>query len=125
MVVFCCYARNSHEFWGYNAGLDFEQKILYKSNAAELLEKQITSRNWKAENIMFSSNTDCYQPIERKLKITQSMLEVLLKYKHPASIITKNSLVLRDLDLLKEMASQGLIHVSISITSLSEDTRRI
>lgn len=120
-----CYARNSHEYYGYDAGLDFEKKILFKQNSAELLEKKITSKNWKAENIMFSGNTDCYQPIERKLEITRSMLQVLLKYRHPVSIITKNSLVLRDLDILKEMAALNLVHVAISITSLSEDTRRL
>lgn len=119
-----CYARNTHEYWGYSAGLDFERKILYKANAAELLEKKLRSRNWKAQSIMFSGNTDCYQPIEKKLEITRSMLQVLLKLKHPASMITKNALILRDLDILKEMAAKRLIHVSISITSLSEETRR-
>lgn len=119
-----CYARNTHEYWGYSAGLDFERKILYKANAAELLEKKLRSRNWKAQSIMFSGNTDCYQPIEKKLEITRSMLQVLLKLKHPTSMITKNALILRDLDILKEMAAKRLIHVSISITSLSEETRR-
>lgn len=120
-----CYARNSHEYWGYSAGLDFERKILFKTNASELLEKKLTSRNWEASNIMFSGNTDCYQPIEKKLEITRSMLKVLLKLKHPCSMITKNALILRDLDILKEMATMNLVHVNISITSLSEDTRRI
>jgi DNA repair photolyase len=120
-----CYARNTHEYWGYSAGLDFERKILYKSNAAELLEKKLTSKNWQAQNIMFSGNTDCYQPIEKKLEITRKMLQVLLKLKHPVSIITKNALILRDLDLLKEMAKLRLVNVSISITSLLEETRRI
>lgn len=119
-----CYARNTHEYWGYSAGLDFERKILYKVNAAELLEKKLRSRNWEAHGIMFSGNTDCYQPIEKKLEITREMLKVLLKLKHPASMITKNALILRDLDILKEMASMNLIHVNISITSLSEETRR-
>ena len=119
-----CYARNTHEYWGYSAGLDFEQKILYKSNAAELLEQKLKSKNWFAQNIMFSGNTDCYQPIERKLEITRKMLLVLLKYNHPVSIITKNALILRDLDILKEMAKLNLVNVSISITSLSEETRR-
>lgn len=119
-----CYARNTHEYYGYSAGLDFERKILFKRNAPHLLEKKITSRNWKATNIMFSGNTDCYQPIEKKLEITRKMLKVLLKYKHPVSIITKNSLILRDLDILNKLASQDLIHVSISITSLREETRR-
>ena len=120
-----CYARNSHEYWGYSAGLDFERKILYKANAPELLEQKLRSRNWEPQNIMFSGNTDCYQPIEKKLKITRKMLEVLLKLKHPVSIITKNSLILRDLDILKEMASMNLVRVSISITSLSEETRKV
>ncbi|MBL4605412.1 MAG: PA0069 family radical SAM protein [Flavobacteriaceae bacterium] len=119
-----CYARNTHEYWGYSAGLDFERKILYKSNAAELLEAKLKSKNWKPAGIMFSGNTDCYQPIEKKLEITRSMLKVLLKLKHPCSMITKNALILRDLDILKEMASMNLIHVNISITSLSEETRR-
>ena len=119
-----CYARNSHEYWGYSAGLDFERKILYKANAPELLEKKLRSRSWEAQNIMLSGNTDCYQPIEKELKITRSILEILLKLKHPVSIITKNSLILRDLDILKEMASMNLVRVSLSITSLSEETRR-
>ncbi|CAM1366170.1 PA0069 family radical SAM protein [Tenacibaculum xiamenense] len=120
-----CYARNSHEYWGYSAGLDFEKKILYKANAAQLLKKKLQSRTWKPENIMLSGNTDCYQPIERKLEITRAMLKVLLEHKHPVSIITKNALILRDLDLLKELAALNLVKVSISITSLSEKTRSI
>ncbi len=120
-----CYARNTHEYWGYSAGLDFERKILYKANAPELLEKKLRSRNWQPQNIMFSGNTDCYQPIEKKLQITRKMLQVLLKLKHPVSMITKNALILRDLDILKEMASLDLLRVSISITSLSEETRRV
>ncbi|CAL2084550.1 conserved protein of unknown function [Tenacibaculum sp. 190524A02b] len=119
-----CYARNSHEYWGYSAGLDFERKILYKTNAPELLEKKLRSRSWVPKNIMLSGNTDCYQPIEKKLQITRKMLEVLLKLKHPVSILTKNSLVLRDIDIIKEMASMNLIRVNISITSLSEEVRR-
>ena len=119
-----CYARNSHEYWGYSAGLDFERKILYKTNAAELLEKKLRSRSWIPERIMLSGNTDCYQPLEKKLEITRSMLKVLLKLKHPVGVITKNALILRDLDILKEMAELNLVSVSISITSLSEKTRR-
>lgn len=120
-----CYARNSHEYWGYSAGLDFESKILYKKNAAELLEKILKSNNWTAQNIMLSGNTDCYQPIEKKLRITRKILQVFLKYQHPVSIITKNVLILRDLDILSKLAERNLIHVSISITSLKEETRRI
>jgi len=120
-----CYARNSHEYWGYGAGLDFERTILVKKNAPELLEKKLQSKNWKGGTIVFSGNTDCYQPIERKLEITRKCLEVLLKWKHPVGIITKNSLVLRDLDILRELASMDLVKVHLSITSLSEKTRRL
>ncbi len=120
-----CYARNTHEYWGYGAGLDFEKKILYKKNAAELLEKKLSSSHWKAQNIMLSGNTDCYQPLEKKLQITRQLLQVFLKYKHPVSIITKNALLLRDLDILTPLAALDLLHVSISITSLKEETRRI
>lgn len=120
-----CYARNSHEYWGYGAGLDFERKILFKKNAPQLLEEKITSKSWEGETIVFSGNTDCYQPLERKLEITRKCLEVMLKWKHPTGIITKNSLILRDLDILKEMAKLNIIQVNISITSLSEDTRRL
>lgn len=120
-----CYARNTHEFWGYSAGLDFEKKILYKANAAELLDKKLSGKNWQAKPIMFSGNTDCYQPIEKKLEITRNMLLVLQKHKHPVNMITKNCLILRDLDILKDLAKQNLVRVNISITSLSEETRRI
>jgi len=120
-----CYARNSHEYWGYSAGLDFEKKILVKKNAPKLLEQKLQGKNWQGETIIFSGNTDCYQPIERKLQITRKCLEIMLKYKHPTGIITKNSLILRDLDILKELAQLNLIRVNISITSLSEETRRI
>lgn len=120
-----CYARNSHEYWGYGAGLDFERNILFKKNAPQLLEEKITSRNWQGDTIVFSGNTDCYQPLERKMEITRKCLEVMLKWKHPTGIITKNSLILRDLDILKEMAKLNIISVNLSITSLSEDTRRL
>lgn len=120
-----CYARNSHEYWGYSAGLDFEQKILVKRNAVELLEKKLSSKKWEAKPIVLSGNTDCYQPIEKKLKITRSLLQTFLKYRHPVGMITKNALIQRDIDILKELAHDNLIHVSISITSLREETRRI
>ncbi len=120
-----CYARNSHEFWGFSAGLDFERKILVKRNAAELLEEKIKKKSWQACTIVLSGNTDCYQPVEKELEITRSLLKVFLKYKHPVAIITKNSLLLRDLDLLKALAKDNLISVNISITSLSEETRRV
>lgn len=120
-----CYARNAHEFWGYSAGLDFEQKILVKHNAPKLLEEKLKSKNWKACTIVMSGNTDCYQPAEHEFQLTRKCLEVFLKYRHPVGIITKNALILRDLDILKELNEYGLIGVNISVTSLSEETRRI
>ncbi len=119
-----CYARNVHEYWGFSAGLDFEQKIIIKRNAAQLMEKQFMGKNWEVRPIMLSGNTDCYQPIERVERITRSTLEVLLRFKHPVSIITKNALILRDIDLLSELAKLKLVHVMISITSLNEDLRQ-
>ncbi len=119
-----CYARNSHQYWGYSAGLDFEQKILVKKNAPQLLAEQLKSPKWKAATIMLAGNTDCYQPIERKLRITRQILEVFWKYRHPVGIITKNSLVLRDLDILKQMASENLVSVAVSVTSLDESLRQ-
>ncbi len=120
-----CYARPTHEYWGYSAGLDFEKVILVKKNAAQLLEQTLQKKNWEVMPIMLSGNTDCYQPCEKKFGITRQILEVLWKYKHPVGIISKNVLLLRDLDILAPMAEEGLVHVSLSITSLSEDTRRI
>lgn len=120
-----CYARNSHEYWGYGAGLDFERTILVKKNAPQLLDDLLKKKSWQPHPIVLSGNTDCYQPIEQKLQITRQCIEILHKWKHPFAIITKNSLVLRDLDLLKEMAALHLVTVNISITSLSEETRRL
>jgi len=120
-----CYARNSHNYWGYSSGVEFEQKILVKKNAAKLLEETFRKKDWKALPIMFSGNTDCYQPAERKFGITRQMLEICLKYKHPVSMITKNSLIERDLDILEEMNRLNLVHVSITLTSLDEDLRRL
>ena len=120
-----CYARNSHEYWGYSAGLDFERRILVKKDAPKLLEALLKKKSWKAHPIVMSGNTDCYQPAEKEFEITRKCLDVFLKYKHPVSIITKNALVLRDLDLLKALSKDGLISVNISITSLSENTRRV
>lgn len=120
-----CYARNSHEYWGYGAGVDFERTILVKKNAPELLHNKLKSKYWKGDTIVLSGNTDCYQPIERRLEITRSCLKTLLEWKHPTGIITKNSLILRDLDLLKEMAQLHTIAVHISLNSLEEKTRRL
>ncbi|WP_136482520.1 PA0069 family radical SAM protein [Cognatitamlana onchidii] len=118
-----CYARNTHEYWGYGAGLDFERQILVKKNAHKLLEAHLKKKCWEAKTIVMSGNTDCYQPAEKKYKITRQCLKVFLKYKHPVGIITKNALILRDLDILKALANNNLLAIHISITSLSEETR--
>lgn len=119
-----CYARNSHEYWDMSAGLDFESKILIKTNAPVLFERFITRRSWDFSPIHLSGNTDCYQPAERKFKLTRQILEIALKYRQPISMITKNSLILRDIDLLEALAQDDLIKVFLSITSLNEETRQ-
>jgi DNA repair photolyase len=118
-----CYARNTHAYWGLGAGLDFEQKIIIKENAAQVLSQQLENPRWVVRPIMLAGNTDCYQPIEAKKKITRQLLEVLLQYRHPVSMITKNSLILRDLDLIQELSKHQLVHVNISITTLDEALR--
>lgn len=120
-----CYARTTHAFWGYSPGLDFERVILVKQNAPVLLEKELKKKNWKVAPIMLSGNTDCYQPAEKQFEITRRLLEVLWKYRHPVGIITKNSLILRDLDLLERMGKERLVQVAISITTLDENLRRV
>ncbi|MDO5971963.1 PA0069 family radical SAM protein [Flavivirga aquimarina] len=120
-----CYARNTHEYWGYSAGLDFERRIMVKKDAPKLLETLLKKKSWKAHPIVMSGNTDCYQPAEKQFEITRQCLDIFLKYRHPVAIITKNALILRDLDLLKALAKDNLIGVNMSITSLSEHTRRI
>ena len=119
-----CYARPTHEYWGFSAGIDFERKIMVKKNAPELLEKFFRKRNYFPKTIMLSGNTDCYQPIERELKITRKILEVCLAYRHPVSILSKNALVLRDLDLFIKMNELNLISVALSIPTMNEDLRR-
>lgn len=120
-----CYARPGHEYFGLSAGLDFETKIFVKQNAAELLRKEMMAPKWTGELIAMSGVTDCYQPIERKLKITRSCLEVLLEFRNPTAIITKNHLVTRDVDLLGEMAQYDGVGVSLSITSLRNEIQRV
>ena len=119
-----CYARNSHTYWGFSAGLDFESKIVVKQDIAEQLERRFLAQGWKSQAIMLSGNTDCYQPTERKLKLTRKILEIALKFRNPISIITKNTLVERDLDLLKELAYYRLVHVYFSMNTLDESLRR-
>ena len=119
-----CYARNSHQYWGFSAGVDFESRIIIKPNAPQLLENTFMSPAWQVTPVAFSGNTDCYQPIERKMQLTRKMLDICLRFGNPAGIITKNSLILRDLDILGPMAQKDLIQVLISITTLQESLRR-
>jgi len=118
-----CYARNSHEYWGFSAGLDFERKIIVKKDAPELFKKFLEKKGWDATPISLSGNTDCYQPAERKFKLTRQLLEIALEYKQPITMITKNALILRDLDILQDLAKLKLAAVYVSITSLDEKLR--
>jgi DNA repair photolyase len=119
-----CYARNSHEYWGYSAGVDFESRIVVKQNAPALLRKFFSNKNWVPAVISLSGNTDCYQPIERKMRITRQLLEICLEYRNPVGILSKNALVLRDMDIIQELAKMNLVRVFSSITSLDESLRR-
>ncbi|MCY0976207.1 PA0069 family radical SAM protein [Chryseobacterium wangxinyae] len=119
-----CFARPTHEYWGYSAGVDFERKIMVKKNAPELLEKFFRKKGYQPESILLSGNTDCYQPAERQFEITRQLLQMFLDYRHPVNILTKNALVLRDLDILKPLAEQNLVSVSLSIPTINEDLRR-
>jgi len=119
-----CYARPSHEFLGFRAGIDFESRILVKHRAPELLRRELTSPRWRPEPIAISGVTDCYQPAERRFRLTRGLLEVLLEARQPAGIVTKNALVGRDLDLLTEMAERRLIRVYLSVTTLDAELAR-
>lgn len=113
-----CFARPSHAYLGFSAGLDFETRIVFKPEAARLLEKELSKTGYKVGVIVLGSNTDPYQPVERTLGITRSLLEVLERFNHPVSIITKSAGVLRDLDILSRMAVKNLVQVHVSITTL-------
>lgn len=102
-----CYARNSFEYWGYSAGLDFERKIMVKKNAPELLRKFLMNPNWQPVPIGLSGNTDCYQPAEKKFRLTRQLLEVCLEFNQPVGMITKNAGILRDKDILSKMAEKN------------------
>ncbi len=119
-----CYARSSHEYWGFSSGLDFESKIIVKREAPKLLEQEFLKPSYKPKVIMLSGNTDCYQPLEKKYKLTKQLLEVFEKYKHPVGIITKNALITRDIAILEKLAANNLITVLFSITSLDETLRQ-
>lgn len=120
-----CFARNVHEYWGYSAGLDFERKIIVKINAAQVLRKTLMHSKWEPNPIMLSGNTDCYQPAEQKFRITRSLLQVCNEFNQPVGILTKNSRILKDKDVIGEMAKKNLISVMVSVTSFNEDLRRV
>ncbi len=113
-----CYARPGHEYLGLSCGLDFETKVFAKREAPALLRKELFRKSWQGETIMMSGVTDCYQPLETDMKLTRQCLEVMLEFRQSVSIITKSSLILRDLDILQEMARLNLVHVAVSITTL-------
>lgn len=119
-----CYARNTHEYLGFNAGLDFETKIVVKHDAPRLLREFLARDTWKPEPIIFCGVTDCYQPAEREFRITRGCLEVARECHQPVSLITKNALVVRDLDILGEMAERSLAHVNLSVTTLDPQLAR-
>jgi len=120
-----CYARNVHEYWGYSAGLDFERKIIVKKNAPQLLRKFLMNPKWVCAPLMLSGNTDCYQPAEQIYRLTRGMLEVCNEFNQPVGILTKNSWILKDKDVLQEMAKKRLVSAMVSITSFNEDLRRV
>ncbi len=120
-----CYARNVHEYWGYSAGLDFERKIIVKKNAPQLLRKFLMHPKWDATPIMLSGNTDCYQPAEQKFRLTRQLLEVCNEFNQPVGILTKNSWIIKDKDVLQEMAKKRIVSAMVSITSFNEDLRRV
>ena len=119
-----CFARPSHTYLGHSAGLDFETMLYAKCEAPNLLRNELSKRNYQCEPVAIGVNTDAYQPLEKKLQITRSILKVLLETKHPAYLITKSSLIERDIDLLTEMAKQNLVSACITITTLDRKLAR-
>src|SRR6185437_8854495 len=113
-----CFARPTHAYLGHSAGLDFERQIYVKVNAVELLRHELADKRYRPKPIAMGTNTDPYQPAERTHKLTRGILEVLLETKHPVTIVTKSALVVRDIDILSEMAKLGLVHVALSVTSM-------
>ncbi len=115
-----CFARPTHEYLGFSSGLDFETKIMVKENLPELLRKELSVKKWKPQTIVMSGVTDCYQPIEKKMKLTRRCLEVLAEFRNPVAIITKNFLVTRDVDLYSELAKYDAAIINVSVTTLDE-----
>jgi DNA repair photolyase len=119
-----CYARPTHEYLGFSAGLDFESRILARTGAADLLRKELASPRWEPQTIVMSGVTDPYQPVEGRLGITRACLEVMAECRHPVAVITKSHRVLRDLDLLRTLAEVGAAHVTVSLTTLDRSLQR-
>ena len=119
-----CYARPSHEYWGFGAGTDFDTKIIVKEDAPRLLRRAFEKPSWCGELIVFSGNTDCYQPVEASYGLTRGCLEVCADYRNPVGIITKGALVLRDLDLLRRLHREAWVRVYFSIPFTSNDMAR-
>jgi DNA repair photolyase len=119
-----CYARNSHEYLGFSAGLDFERKIIVKKNAPQLLRKFLLNKNWECKPISISGNTDCYQPAEQTFRLTRRLLEVCLEFNQPVGMITKNAGMLRDKDIIVKLAEKKLISILVTITSMDEELRQ-
>src|SRR5437764_2195942 len=120
-----CYARPFHEYLGFSSVLDFETKIMVKENAPQLLRQELASPKWKPKVIAISGVTDCYQPVERRLKLTRGCLEVLAEFRNPVAIVTKNVLVTRDIDVLSNLAAHQAAVVFISLTTLDTELRKV
>lgn len=120
-----CYARPTHEYLGYDAGLDFETRILVKERAPDLLQAELSRPSWVPEVIALSGVTDCYQPVERRLQLTRACLAVLAQFRNPVTIVTKNALVARDVDLLGELARHQAVAVCLSLTTLDPELRGV
>jgi DNA repair photolyase len=120
-----CFARPTHAYLGLSPGLDFESKLLFKPDAAKLLEAELRNPNYRPQVIAIGTNTDPYQPIEREYRVMRSVLEVLAAFKHPVGIVTKSALITRDIDILAPMAEQGLVKVALSITTLDRKLARV
>jgi DNA repair photolyase len=120
-----CYARPTHEYLGLSAGVDFETKIFVKEDAPKLLREKFMSKSWQPEVVMMSGNTDCYQPAEARFQLTRKCLQVFAEFKNPVSLITKNALIVRDLDIFTELSTNNLVHACLSITSLDQDLQRV
>ena len=120
-----CFARPTHEYLGFSAGIDFESKIVVKPDAPELLRKELMKKSWRPQVIAMSGVTDCYQPIERRMQLTRRCLQVLAEFRNPVAIITKNHLVTRDIDILRELAAHDAVVANVSVTTLNPELAKV